>query len=458
MCYPIIQGNSQIYEALVHSMKFAQRGELVDVYNGFNTAATRTIDFHADLLTRCIFSADIILDSVLFERSSTEHEKQQSTSDAFISLLLSMANCNAPLCELIIRFCLKNLLPVGDDKINQIKTRLQKAKEETQTTSLEKLVFELDQIKYSNIHKILQELTKTFPICSNLLLQKMKEMVIPSSAMSGRHKALCENYLRIIDYCPSLRFPITKHIVDMAIALDLEIKIVAEDEEPDSYEETQEDQEELFDFLDEKRIDDVHFHTADKLDAIITSLFGYIKRNEGNLPVLNVIFSDVSKIFDERIINTPGLHSVQFIIFYICSLHPDYITQFLDYLLKICLDNKIHPNSRVSAILYLASYLSRANYIPVGVLIKALTVPIKWLQGYINMFSPTLKSVDLSEHKVFYMMCNCIFYVLCYKLKLFMGNKEGISYMVNSKDILNKIVNSKFSPFKVRTDIFLNYH
>ena len=118
---------------------------------------------------------------------------------------------------------------------------------------------------------------------------------------------------------------------------------------------------------------------ADKLDAILCLLIEFIekeiKQNEDNIQInlqynLSKKNDNISKlsnqfmvIFEDKILMTHRSKFVQFILFYFAAKVERFGENFASRMVKIFIDETATQLKRQSAILYLASYTVRANFL-----------------------------------------------------------------------------------------------
>ena len=83
-------------------------------------------------------------------------------------------------------------------------------------------------------------------------------------------------------------------------------------------------------------------------------------------------------IFEDRILLTHRSKFVQFLMFYCASRVPRFRDAFGASLLQLFLDESAAHLRRQSAILYLASYLARANFLSPAAIADVLTALMAW--------------------------------------------------------------------------------
>lgn len=104
---------------------------------------------------------------------------------------------------------------------------------------------------------------------------------------------------------------------------------------------------------------------AEKLDAMLVLVFQYIdvqfaKGDES----ADRIFHQLMGIFEEKILVIHGSKFVQYIMLYLTSKLKRYCFLFVRRILQLFYNENVSALIRQSALAYLASYLSRANFVP----------------------------------------------------------------------------------------------
>ena len=132
-----------------------------------------------------------------------------------------------------------------------------------------------------------------------------------------------------------------------------------------------------------------------KLDQVLQVVFKHIqllpkKENEVGL---NNLFYCLLDIFERRILPTHKLHSVQFLVFYTCSIKPQaFAEDFMGMLVTVLMNNTNSMVIRMYAASYLGSYISRANYIDIGLVRQSLKIMNQLCVGFLQEFEKSLKN------------------------------------------------------------------
>ena len=108
-------------------------------------------------------------------------------------------------------------------------------------------------------------------------------------------------------------------------------------------------------------------------------------------------------------------------------------------------DSKNHLLTRLSCSAYVASFISRAQFIPFETIRCSLTEMTKWAHNYVE---PTrLKIIpDADLHGLFYSVCQSIFYIICFHYHRIFADDEGREYF-NSLN-LERLTSAPLNPLK----------
>ncbi|KAL0490164.1 RRN3 [Acrasis kona] len=275
------------------------------------------------------------------------------------------------------------------------------------------------------------------------------------------HRCYVTNLLKITEYAPMLHNQTFQIIVQQLIKLDSEIKIPREEnddedeDEDDEDDEEEEEEEEAFvlplDFEEipkdaPEELRQVIF--AEKLDTVMYILFDFIFKISTNPTKLQITFNSMMRQFHGFVVNTYQLHSIQFLMFYLCSFNEQYLNNFVQFLLTKIFDATLHQEVRKCCAAYLSGFISRAKYCPVKTVTAMLGQMLEWLNQYVLTHEKFVTYLDVESHSIFYSMCQGVFYVLCYKMHDMMRDEAGSAFLHNAAS-LTKVVQSNFNPLKI---------
>jgi len=183
------------------------------------------------------------------------------------------------------------------------------------------------------------------------------------------------------------------------------------------------------DFIDEAyRVQDEEGELDNQvlaLDLFMKVMFTYIQRethvaeqfdHDKAMPVVNILM----KIFSTHILPTFNIVHTQFLYLYLASLSPTICSRFLLENWRIFSNPNTPSVLRQTAMAYIASFLSRANFAPVTLVMSYLDRLTNWTLTYIKSRESQCGGLDfmftdLSRHGPFYSACQAIFYVFAFR-------------------------------------------
>ncbi|XP_052191460.1 RNA polymerase I-specific transcription initiation factor rrn3-like [Diospyros lotus] len=183
---------------------------------------------------------------------------------------------------------------------------------------------------------------------------------------------------------------------------------------------------------------------AEKLDSLLVLMFEHLKscKDAGRL---NKVFETLLQSFEVTVLSAYKSKFAQFVTFYACSLDPENCgMRFADALSDIFTGSACPPVKRMSAVAYLASYLSRAKFLSVSFVIKILQRLVSWCWKYTE---DEVSNINPKAHRVFYSGCQAIMYVLCFHMRSVMDIPRLKSQLFLMP--LEAILKHPLSPLKV---------
>lgn len=245
-------------------------------------------------------------------------------------------------------------------------------------------------------------------------------------------------------------------VVDLLIDLDVEIgwdDILQEDSTKGIFKMELEDIEEDADYefeggselpreLSRKSLGGNQF--AEKLDSLLVLTFEHLQSCEASGRLVQV-FETLLQSFQKTVLTAYKSKFAQFVMFYACSLDPENCgARFATLLTDIFVSNLYAPLLRMSAVAYLASYLSRGKFLSTSLVIDILKRLVEWCLGYCKMQEG---EIDPKAHRIFYSGCQAIMYVLCFRMRSMMAVPRFKSQLFVLP--LDMILSHRLSPLKV---------
>jgi RNA polymerase I-specific transcription initiation factor RRN3 len=216
-------------------------------------------------------------------------------------------------------------------------------------------------------------------------------------------------------------------VVDKLIDLDVEIEwedILQDDSGKGIFEMELEDLEETLDDADQDSDELTREYSsgrsfwgnvnAEKLDSLLVLMFQHLSTcaKDGQLAK---VFETLLESFQITVLSAYKSKFSQFVMFYACSLDPEVCgTKFADILADIFMSNSFPPFKRMSAVAYLASYLSRAKFLSASFVVKMVQRLVGWCWKYCENQDG---DINPKAHRVFHSGCQAIMYALCFRMR-----------------------------------------
>ncbi|BBH08121.1 hypothetical protein Prudu_020230 [Prunus dulcis] len=306
-----------------------------------------------------------------------------------------------------------------------------------------KILARKDQV-LSRVHSALKYIADMMPLSPMRLGPIVLDGMPPDRCIKIRTPSLViyvENMLKL-DLGGFVRNLMLAGVVDLLLNLDINnsSKGIFEMEQEDVNESTDHD---LNDDSERPRqLSPEAKAIAEKLDSLMVLIFEHLESCGGHLIQT---FQTLLDSFMKTVLTAYKSKFSQFVIFYACALDPGNCG--VTFALK--LEDKFFcstdfPNIRMSAVAYLASYLSRAKFLSVSVVAGTLERLVDWCFKYIEMQDD---EINPEVHRIFYSGCQAIMYILCFRMRSMMGDPQLKPWLVRLP--LEWILNNKLSPLKV---------
>lgn len=233
--------------------------------------------------------------------------------------------------------------------------------------------------------------------------------LFPILASAFPHKRfdlhILESYVKelfsICEYFPGIEENVLNLVISKCLEIDVEIVIeeTGEAKIKDDAFESFEANENMFHFDDHENTKSLGFRQfsngghkisdevatmADKLDVLLISLLQYLfeQLSKNQRETTQYIFNALLNIFEEKVLATHRSKFVQYVLFFVAgstsSSDPSFYELFANRLSTIFLRPTFAPIKRQSAVLYLASFVSRANFLP----LKFVRYPLNHIAAY----------------------------------------------------------------------------
>jgi RNA polymerase I-specific transcription initiation factor RRN3 len=304
---------------------------------------------------------------------------------------------------------------------------------------------EMDHTKDAifSMHTCLRRILRVVPSSGEALLRALEHSYPSKFEFHLDRVVYVEACLLITSYCENVSRGVLDLLMRNLIVLDVDIDIegaAASDELTFSFDEensnsnknggNNDDNEEE----DESKVNlkQQQRDKADHLDMLIELVFGYIdKQGLDQVMGFNPVsvaefppeygrqaefFRTLLQVFQSRILTSPKAQFVQFIMFYACAKNSHvYAPIFLKFIMSIVKDPSLDQQIRSTAATYVGSFVSRFNGLEHGAIVVCLGELTEWCRGYVNALHPNNSNPDLKVHYLFYIITNCIFYILLFR-------------------------------------------
>ncbi|KAK7386568.1 hypothetical protein VNO78_26901 [Psophocarpus tetragonolobus] len=361
--------------------------------------------------------------------------------DALLELIISLAASNGKYIDWCLEMLVKHFVPPfyladslkqenGIDKKNKVLSR---------------------------VHSALKEIADLVPLAplrlSPIVVQKMPSLFSNESEIV----MYVENMLRLAcgaigEIVGSTMLPA---VVDRMLELDVEIGwdgILLEDVKGIFEMELEEitefaDEDENFDMPPSELLNRKNLQgnvVVEKLDSLMVLTFLHLESCESSGRVA-LVFDILLTSFQRTVLNAYKSKFTQFVMFYACALDPEGCgVKFATALANMFVCDVNPPITRMSAVGYLASYMSRAKFLSAALVTSLLQSLVDWCHTY-------CKSHDFDmnprAHQVFYSGCQAIMYTLCFRMRSLMDVPRLKLQLLNMS--MEAIWKHKLCPLKV---------
>ncbi|XP_058073393.1 uncharacterized protein LOC131222367 [Magnolia sinica] len=186
---------------------------------------------------------------------------------------------------------------------------------------------------------------------------------------------------------------------------------------------------------------------ADKLDTLMVLTCEHLKSCTENGRLVKV-FETLIQSFQITVLNAYKSKFAQFVVFYACSLDPENCgVKFAVVLADIFVSSTQPPLTRMSAVAYLASYLSRGRFLSSSFVASILKRLVDWCFAYCHFRNGEEKTMNPAAHRVFYSAWQAVMYVLCFRMRSMMDVPHLKSQLFHMP--LEPILRHPMDPLKV---------
>ena len=432
------KGDTSHYNHIVQQLRVREDREMVgSVFIGLGSCVslfTQRPDLYRDLI-ESLFSYD--------------WKGNKRVNVAYASLLGHVVSSNVTFLVSAFRMLVRNLVPssssVPKDDVSSTDLAVQRQQE-------------AENERRDWIHRTLKSLIAVVPTGQSELFPVIMEHFPHKRFPKHMQCEFVSQLLHICEYVPILQESVLGLIVSKCLEIDVDI--VIEDSGVVKIQEEYDGEvgDDMFVMGEEsgggsttpctskriysegaQRISDEVVESADKLDGMLILLVEFIqtKIDKGG-DLMNRLAHQWLAVFEEKILLTHRSKFVQFVMFYFASKVTRFRDAFGTSLLRLFLDESAAHLRRQSAILYLASYLARANFISIQSISDMMMELLAWGETYVIQREKeeqarsssqldleivevdefgrlqTAQESNISRHETFFSCVQAVCYVLCF--------------------------------------------
>ncbi|KAI6034712.1 RNA polymerase I-specific transcription initiation factor RRN3 [Pisolithus microcarpus] len=171
-------------------------------------------------------------------------------------------------------------------------------------------------------------------------------------------------------------------------------------------------------------------------------------------------FHTLLAIFDRTIIRTFKSRYTQFLIFWYSSLDAEFSDLFQGLLVeKALLGQNVPAVTRAAAASYIASFVSRAQFVDRDATRRVVAVLCAYLKSHLDAFDSVIQAGEeppsMAHHSVFYAIVQAVFLIFCFRWRdLEEEFDESEEYQSGKKwmselNVIQRVITSPLNPLKV---------
>ncbi|KAH7922981.1 RNA polymerase I-specific transcription initiation factor RRN3 [Leucogyrophana mollusca] len=171
-------------------------------------------------------------------------------------------------------------------------------------------------------------------------------------------------------------------------------------------------------------------------------------------------FHSLLSIFDRTIIRTFKSRYTQFLIFWYSSLDPEFSDLFQGLLVeKALLGNDVPAVTRTAAASYIASFVSRAQFVDREGARRVTNVLCAFLRTHLDAYDSIMQSAQalpsMAHHSVFYAIAQAVFLIFCFRWRDLQEEEDDAEDLRGRKkwmpelNVVQRAITSSLNPLKV---------
>ncbi|TDL29829.1 RNA polymerase I-specific transcription initiation factor RRN3 [Rickenella mellea] len=176
-------------------------------------------------------------------------------------------------------------------------------------------------------------------------------------------------------------------------------------------------------------------------------------------------FNALLAIFDRTILRTFKSRYTQFLIFWYSSLDPEFADTFQGFLAQRALVDTATPTvTRAAAASYIASYVSRAQFVGLESARAVVSLLCRFLSNHLDVHDAVVgvesnQSQSAIQHAIFYAAAQALFLIFCFRWRDLIENDDNDEEELGASpsrrkwmpqlDVVQRVVSSPLNPLKV---------
>ncbi|KAI6116530.1 RNA polymerase I-specific transcription initiation factor RRN3 [Pisolithus croceorrhizus] len=171
-------------------------------------------------------------------------------------------------------------------------------------------------------------------------------------------------------------------------------------------------------------------------------------------------FHTLLAIFDRTIIRTFKSRYTQFLIFWYSSLDVEFSDLFQGLLVeKALLGQNVPAVTRAAAASYIASFVSRAQFVDRDATRRVVAVLCAYLKSHLDSFDSVIQAGEeppsMAHHSLFYAIVQAVFLIFCFRWRdLEEEFDESEEYQTGKKwmnelNVIQRVITSPLNPLKI---------
>ncbi|KAI9000777.1 RNA polymerase I-specific transcription initiation factor RRN3 [Trametes punicea] len=179
-------------------------------------------------------------------------------------------------------------------------------------------------------------------------------------------------------------------------------------------------------------------------------------------------FNTLLSIFDRTILRTFKSRYTQFIVFWYSSLDPEFADLFQGMLVSKSLLEEDQPAvTRAAAASYIASFVSRAQFVDREGARRVVSVLCNFLRNRLDVYDAVTKAgiqqtaagMNIAQHSIFYAVAQAVFLIFCFRWRDLLEDEDEVDEFaavheprkkwMPELDVIQRVVTSELNPLKV---------